>query len=356
MDYPRVSREAAEAYRSATNSMLRKVNSSMTAQLQRTDLIGENTLNVMFDNHDNHARFLYTCMVLHDEKMVRETLDWVLDSYQARDFSSEYFPAVLQVWQQAVKTYIPEALQSEILDLYRWMAAYVETSTRKPSPAVDPAAISGEDPLDGLIELLISGKRKAAELMIDTMQKDYVSLQAFYLKVLRSAMYRIGLLWQNNQISTAHEHLASSIVLSAISRIYNQLPGTDTRKGSLVVTSAVNEYHEIGARMITDLLEIEGWEVSFLGANTPTEDLLKLLKEVSPDAVCISVTMSFNLPAVLETIACIRSDEQLSRIPILVGGYALSFVELREQIPADLVTTLVSELITFLETLEVPHG
>jgi methanogenic corrinoid protein MtbC1 len=44
-------------------------------------------------------------------------------------------------------------------------------------------------------------------------------------------------------------------------------------KGKAVITAAPNEFYEIGAWMISDILEFDGWEVRYLGANTPVNDL-----------------------------------------------------------------------------------
>ena len=49
--------------------------------------------------------------------------------------------------------------------------------------------------------------------------------------------------------------------------------------GIVVVTTAPNEFHEIGAWMIANTLEGDGWDIHFLGSNTPKRDLLLHLKE-----------------------------------------------------------------------------
>ncbi|MGC8779201.1 MAG: cobalamin-dependent protein, partial [Candidatus Caldatribacteriaceae bacterium] len=63
--------------------------------------------------------------------------------------------------------------------------------------------------------------------------------------------------------------------------------------------------------MTADLLEAEGWNVLYLGANTPQKELLRLLKRVKPKILGISVTMVFNLLQAEEIITCLREEEDL---------------------------------------------
>lgn len=90
------------------------------------------------------------------------------------------------------------------------------------------------------------------------------------------------------------------------------------------MTSAPNEFHELGARMLADMLEAAGWDVIFLGANTPSEELIKLVRKTSPRFLAISLTMPFSIDKVAVIIATIKSDPGLGHIKIMVGGSAFN--------------------------------
>jgi MerR family transcriptional regulator, light-induced transcriptional regulator len=88
----------------------------------------------------------------------------------------------------------------------------------------------------------------------------------------------------------------------------------------MVISCSVNEYHQVGAIMVADIMEGLGWDVWFLGANTPVEDLLSLIQEKNPDALGLSVSIYFNMASLVRTIEVVRSH--YPGLDIVVGGQA----------------------------------
>jgi DNA-binding XRE family transcriptional regulator len=73
--------------------------------------------------------------------------------------------------------------------------------------------------------------------------------------------------------------------------------------------------------MVADLLAFDGWEVDFLGANTPTRDLVSFVRDREPDLVALSVTGNVGLPHAARAISALRD---LPRPPrVLLGGLAV---------------------------------
>ena len=66
------------------------------------------------------------------------------------------------------------------------------------------------------------------------------------------------------------------------------------------------ELHEIGARMLCDLLEMEGWNTIYLGANVPTAGIVDVLRDNHSNILAVSASMTFHIPAVREVIAAVR--------------------------------------------------
>ncbi len=133
-------------------------------------------------------------------------------------------------------------------------------------------------------------------------------------------MYTIGSLWEEGEISVASEHLASSIVSKIVSSLYAEFLSIEQDKGQAIISAGPNEYHEIGARMVADLLEIDGWDIYYLGANTPVDTLVEMIKEKRPFFVGLSAALSFNLDALSDAIEKIRTSPEIKDIKILVGG------------------------------------
>lgn len=130
------------------------------------------------------------------------------------------------------------------------------------------------------------------------------------------------MLWERNEVTVADEHLATAIIGRISSYLYSRFVGTPQTKGMAIVSAVPNEYHEVGARMVADILEIDGWDVTYLGANIPLEELVTILKKKQPFMLALSVATAFNLEKARLVIKTVKSHRDLSAIRILVGGLA----------------------------------
>jgi methanogenic corrinoid protein MtbC1 len=96
------------------------------------------------------------------------------------------------------------------------------------------------------------------------------------------------------------------------------------KKSRLVSACVPGELHEIGARMISDLFEMNGWDTVFLGADVPVESVVNTVIQHNARVLAISVTLAAHLSAVSEMILQVREHPDSSKVKILVGGAAFS--------------------------------
>jgi methanogenic corrinoid protein MtbC1 len=171
-----------------------------------------------------------------------------------------------------------------------------------------------------LLKPLLTGDHKTNSKIVNEMMSESVPVKDIYEKFLKPALYTIGELWEQNKISVATEHLASAIVESLLNEIYLHLKALKKVEKTMIVACLENEYHQIGARMVSDIFELNGWNVYFLGANTPQKDLLNYIRMVKPHLVAISLSIYFHLPTLESTLNQIRSE--FPETPVLIGGQA----------------------------------
>ena len=320
---PAVNLKAASAYNAGMVDLARFVNDAMTAESDIRSITGGNPLQVMFDNHKHHAAFMAVVFSIGSHELLARTLPWVYRAYHAHGFSYNYFPLALAAWQKAVDTILDKDSASAVKEIYSWMIKKHDQLIKLSETADDYSSPIDKDWLEtknAFLESILEGDHIKSLKIANKAANEASNISQFYLQIIQPAMYEIGMLWERAEISAAQEHLATAIVvrvMAAISRIKKQ---TMDSPGKAVVTSAPNEYHEIGAWMISDILEHRGWEVNYLGANTPQKDLLDMLKSVKPDMLAISVTMSFNINKAKNIISDIRNDEELNHIKVAVGG------------------------------------
>lgn len=146
------------------------------------------------------------------------------------------------------------------------------------------------------------------------------SIPELYENVIKTSLYDIGKLWEYNQISVATEHLASAIVEAILNEFYNEIVSAEKHEKTVILSCIEEEQHQIGIKMINDVFERHGWNSYFLGANTPTKELIDYTKLIKPDLIAVSMSIYFHLPNLERTIMKIRKE--FPHLTILVGGQA----------------------------------
>jgi methanogenic corrinoid protein MtbC1 len=149
-------------------------------------------------------------------------------------------------------------------------------------------------------------------------------LPGFFVSVIQPAMYTVGERWEAGEVSVAQEHLASAISSRVVSSLASGRKLVKPWRGRAVVSAVTNEFHELGAWMVADLLEADGWEVSYLGANAPLVDLVALIQARRPALLALSVTMPFNLERARALISAARARPLDPPLRVLVGGWAFN--------------------------------
>lgn len=315
--------EAAAEYERRHELLIGEVDRLMSERRDIGELLGNNSLEVMKENHRNHARFMSNVFTLNQFQVFLNTVPWVYRTYRARGFSFAYFPAAFQAWLTALEKYLEPHLARPLGDLYRWLLdrheRLIQLSQFVPEPPFEVEE-RWEDVLESFMQALLKGEHKSCLRLADKNVNTREELEGFYLQVLQPAMYNIGDLWEKGELSVAHEHLSSAIVSRVMANLYPRFILVEHTKGKAIVTASPNEYHEIGARMVADFLEIDGWDVRYLGANMPQEELFKMLKDDPPQLLGISVTMPFNIDHARSIVETVKRTEELQMMKTLVGG------------------------------------
>jgi methanogenic corrinoid protein MtbC1 len=188
-------------------------------------------------------------------------------------------------------------------------------------------------------------RRDALAISIEALDAGYLSNEV-QEHVIEAAQREIGRLWQENQISIADEHMATAISQLALAHLYDRAPRARSNGKQVVVACVEGELHDFPARLVADALDLAGFDVRYLGADVPTSSLLKMLEQDPPDLVALSVTMSFNLPALRSGLRAVRAATG-PETPVAVGGNATVLENsVIEGLDADITGTDARALVT----------
>jgi len=266
-----------------------------------------------------HLDYLAQAAGAESPTLFRDYIAWVKEVFSRLGFSEEVLPTTLDLTRQVLKEHLaPDAYaQAE-----RYLAAGQEQLAHADS--LTPSALEGDHPLIPLaqeyLELLLDGSRDQASRLILQAVEDGVAIPDLYLHVFQRTQHEIGRLWQINEISVAHEHYCTAATQLIMSQLYPQILSSKQVGRSLVMTCVNDELHELGARMVADFFEMEGWDTHYLGANTPAKDIISTLEERQPDLLGISTTITFHLEKMSDLIQSVKGTSPINHIPILVGG------------------------------------
>jgi methanogenic corrinoid protein MtbC1 len=143
---------------------------------------------------------------------------------------------------------------------------------------------------------------------------------SLFQNLFTPAMYLIGDLWENNEISVADEHLATGVCDFVLSRLY-QFSGDVKSNKKAMFFCLQGEQHYLGIKMINSIFEESGWQTKYFGASLPLEYALKTALQWKPEVIGLSVSIVYNLPLLKNYV---RTLSALPHKPVLLIGGRLA--------------------------------
>lgn len=169
------------------------------------------------------------------------------------------------------------------------------------------------------IKAMYLGSGRLADQVVEWALAAGLTAEQIYLELFQPTAYEIGRLWQINQFSVAQEHLATAIIERQMGDLHRHFRPIQTRPATLVIGCVADEQHRLGARMVADFFERDGWTVHYLGAAVPTDTFVAMAREMRADLIGLSAQMIFNVPTVVELVE--ELDRRgMSGLPVMVGG------------------------------------
>lgn len=169
------------------------------------------------------------------------------------------------------------------------------------------------------LSALLRGDREVCRAIVEELiADDRLDIKSLYVNLFQHSLYEVGDLWARNMISVDVEHYATAITESLLPLLYPKIFGAEHIGRKAIVTALVNEFHQIGAKMVADIMELNGWDAYFIGANTAITDLLAAIETENPDLVALSMGLAANFPQLIATIEAVHSTRP--QLPIVAGG------------------------------------
>lgn len=261
-----------------------------------------------------HAEFLVAAIEIGRAEAFADYLRWARRVLEARHIDARFLLENVAQVRDALAEQVSDEARALLVDV-----ANQGLSNFEPEESSDDPALPSEVAV--YMAAALSGQRTAALNIAREAARNSENLSDLYTRLLEPAQQELGRLWELNRISVAQEHLASSITQHVVSQLYSDGPPPDITRGKLVVCGVEGELHQLGAQMLADTLEAEGWEVRFLGSHLPGRDVVRFVGDHGADLLAISVTMIYHIPRVVELIEAVR-ERYGDSVRIVIGGRA----------------------------------
>jgi methanogenic corrinoid protein MtbC1 len=183
---------------------------------------------------------------------------------------------------------------------------------------------------------LLRGDRQACRRVIEETLQSGVPANAVYLHLIWPMIVEIEKLYRADRITPCQEHLATRINRTIVDQLQNKLPRRAPKDKKVTICCAQAELQELGAQMIADTFESDGWEVRFLGSGLSNDDIYGFINEYGPDLLVLYGTTPKQAPQVRLLIDTIKGVNAWPNMRIMVSGGLFSRAEgLWEEIGAD---------------------
>lgn len=267
-------------------------------------------------------------------------------------------PATLRAWERRYKLFKPlrspgghRLYTEDEIQLLKWLVEKQKEGLRisravalwrsqeaRPQniksslPGSQIAPVLGKDILNQLstswYEACLEFNEPAAELAV-AKALAIATPEVVCEKVLQNGLAEIGRRWYSGTASIQQEHFAAALAARRINALFAIAP-VPTRSGRLIAACPPGEQHDLALLMLAFILRWQGWEVIYLGADIPLDQLDATLEATMPDLV---ISAAQTLPGAASLVEFANYVNHRS-IPLAFGGGIFNQIDdLSEKIP-----------------------
>jgi len=225
----------------------------------------------------------------------------------------------------------------------------------RPAPPTRPAHAAQPTEITALattqifqqyITPLLEGRRSICRTIITEALDNGIEPQRLYQDVVWPAMAQVDNLYREDRINIAAEHMATRINRTVADHLQSRLPRSPKNGKRILITCTECEAEEISAQMCADLFEAEGWEVYFLGAGIPRDEMGSLVGQLQPEMMMIVGSKPTDVPEVRQMIDHIREINSCPTMNVLVSGGVFNRAQgLWREVKADFFAETAAEAL-----------
>lgn len=323
----------------------------------KDELVHEYVLTIgneeLYESLKYHYDAIYSSILTKNYDLIKDFFIWKYSVYVNRGINVDCFLKEYELWKEAILNHLYASHASEINIIYDYLILNHENFKIN---ALETKRIDVKKKHKELFELLLlnllKGQKSDFYKLIENNLNNFDNnIFLFIEELINPLMYKIGQMWQLNELSVAKEHLASSIIDEVINFYIKENFFDNSSKFKAIISTVGDETHNLGIRIVGKYLESCGFNVKNLSSKISNKELINSVYDLKPDLVVLSVTLYSNVAILQQIVKELKSDYNLFSGKIVVGGQGLYVSDKMILIEeADFCSKNLEELKEFLKT------
>ncbi|WP_409229226.1 helix-turn-helix domain-containing protein [Gudongella sp. SC589] len=206
--------------------------------------------------------------------------------------------------------------------------------------------------LENFIANLIQGKGEEAKKIAKAIHSGGMKLTQIITDLFIPTLYRLGQMWERDEITVAQEHYSTGIISSLTEFLSEVEPTTNTKRHVALFMTPGDEEHTLSLRFVSQFFRAAGWRIIFIGRSIPLWDLKQVIKQGEVDLVVLSVFSTGSLNSAEYLVQALRNEGGKQSPKILMGGRGIDTRELAEKAGADIYLDNLEDLAEKIMEIE----
>ena len=329
-----------------------------TMQMSENELIKDYVETIgndeLYESLKYHNDIVYSSVLIKDYDLLKDYFIWKYSVYNSRNINVDCFLVEYGFWKESVSNHLYPSHGSEINMVYDYLILNHENLKIKAFNTKNIKLDSKyQDLFDELLVCLLTGqKNEFYTLMKNDLIKFDNNVFLFIEELIDPLMYKVGQMWQLNELSVAKEHLATSLIDEIINDFIKENFLDDGSKPIAITSTVGDESHNLGIKIVGKFIESNGFSVKNLSSKISNKELINSIYTLNPALVVLSVTLPSNVATLQEIVKELKSDSNLFSGKIVIGGQGLfcenKIVNIKE---ADFCSKNLEDLESFLKNI-----
>ena len=163
--------------------------------------------------------------------------------------------------------------------------------------------------LEMIRESLISGDIERAEELTSSALQSGISAKEILDRGLIPGLDEVGKRFQEGEYFFPELLVSGEAMKAALACLKPELAkSSSATTGKYAIGTVKGDIHDIGKNIVIMMLEGNGWEVTDLGIDVPTETFVKAVKEEGCQILGMSALLTTTIPRLAETIEELKAQ------------------------------------------------